>query len=50
MGCGRLPVSGLHPLQKATLKKNTDFVDKMISKDLGDLRSSLNQPLKSADD
>jgi hypothetical protein len=43
---------GLQPgscLLKAKLK-NTDFITTMITKVLRDLRFSLNQPLKSADD
>ena len=37
------------PCPNEIKKKHTDFVDPMISKVLRDLRFSLHQPLKSAD-
>jgi hypothetical protein len=39
-----------HSLHWGNVKKNTDFVDKMVCKVLHGLPFSLNQPLKSDDD
>jgi hypothetical protein len=50
------PIQGGKGCRAATIpkakveKKNTDFVDTIIPKIIRDLRFSLNQPLKSADD
>jgi hypothetical protein len=50
-GAPKWESAGLNPPQPKKAKfKNIHFVDTTISKILRDLRFSLNQPLKSADD